>query len=111
MVEASASLGRKVDVNVNNLACVSTNSFFRPVSSEARSLDGKRVHMALIDEVHEHPTGMVVEKMQLGTKGRRQPLIFEITNAGYDRWAFQLPQKPPSRGPWHMLCMLAARLR
>jgi phage terminase large subunit-like protein len=28
---------------------------------------------------------MVVDKMRAGTKGRRQALIFEITNAGYDR--------------------------
>ncbi len=85
MVEASPVLSSRVEVNVGNLAVLSTNSFFRPVSSEARSLDGKRVHMALIDELHEHPTAMVVEKMQAGTKGRRQPLIFEITNSGYDR--------------------------
>jgi len=85
MVEASPALSRRVSVNVRNLAVLSTNSYFRPVSSEARSLDGKRVHFALIDELHEHPSAMVVDKMQAGTKGRRQPLIFEITNSGYDR--------------------------
>ena len=84
MVEASPALSHRIDVNVNNLAHVGSGSFFRPVSSEARSLDGKRVHMALIDELHEHPDGLVLEKMQLGTKGRRQPLTFEITNSGYD---------------------------
>jgi phage terminase large subunit-like protein len=41
--------------------------------------------MAIIDELHEHPTAIVVDKMSAGTKGRRQPLIFEITNSGYDR--------------------------
>src|SRR5205085_11297048 len=45
----------------------------------------KRVHMALIDEIHEHPGSLVVDKMRAGTKGRRQALIVEITNAGYDR--------------------------
>jgi phage terminase large subunit-like protein len=85
MVESSPALSHRVDVNVGNLAFAKTNSFFRPVSSEARSLDGKRVFIALIDELHEHRTSMVVEKMQAGTKGRRQPLIFEITNSGYDK--------------------------
>lgn len=85
MVAASPALSSRVEVNVNNLAVLATNSFFRPVSSEARSLDGKRVHMALIDEVHEHQSSLVIDKMQAGTKGRRQPLILEITNAGYDR--------------------------
>lgn len=85
MIQASPELVKRVSVNVHNIAVESTNSYFRPVSSEARSLDGKRVFMAIVDELHEHPTPLVVEKMQAGTKGRRQPLIFEITNSGYDR--------------------------
>lgn len=70
---------------VYNLADFSSGSFFRPVSAEGRGLDGKRVHCAIIDEVHEHPTEIVVEKMRAGTKGRTQALIFMITNSGYDR--------------------------
>src|SRR5262245_25267135 len=85
MVTASPALSRRIDRTVNNLAVLSTNSFFRPVSSEARGLDGKRVHIAVIDEIHEHPSSHVVDKMRAGTKGRRQALIFEITNSGYDR--------------------------
>lgn len=83
MVEGSPRLSAKIEVNVGNLS-VGT-SFFRPVSSEKRGLDGKRVHMALIDELHEHPSGIVVDKMRAGTKNRRNPLVFEITNSGYDR--------------------------
>lgn len=85
MVAASPELRRRVDVAVHNLSVRRTHSFMRPVSSEARSLDQKRVHMALIDEIHEHPTDAVVNKMRAGTKGRRRALIVEITNAGYDR--------------------------
>jgi phage terminase large subunit-like protein len=85
MVDASPALSKRIDKTAHNLAYLSTQSFFRPVSSEGRSLDGKRVHMALIDEIHEHRTPIVVDKMRAGTKGRRQALIFEITNSGYDR--------------------------
>lgn len=85
MIKASELLSSRVTQTVNNLAVMRTNSFFRPVSSEGRGLDGKRVHMAIIDEVHEHPTPTVVDKMRAGTKGRRQPMIVEITNSGYDR--------------------------
>jgi phage terminase large subunit-like protein len=85
MVDASPELTKRIDKTAHNLAFIPTQSFFRPVSSEGRSLDGKRVHMALIDEIHEHRTPVVVDKMRAGTKGRRQALIFEITNSGYDR--------------------------
>jgi phage terminase large subunit-like protein len=70
---------------VYNLADLKSGSYFRPVSAEGRGLDGKRVHCAIIDEVHEHPNDQVVEKMRAGTKGRRQGLIFMITNSGVDR--------------------------
>lgn len=85
MVQASPYLRDAIDMKVNNLAIASTGSFFRPVSSEKRGLDGKRVSGALIDELHEHPTPIVVNKMRAGTKGRRNALIVEITNSGYDR--------------------------
>lgn len=85
MVQASPDLRALVDQKVNNLAVLETGSFFRPISSEKRGLDGKRVHGAVIDELHEHPTAIVVDKIRAGTKGRRNALIFEITNSGYDR--------------------------
>ncbi len=85
MVEASPELLGRLDRKVNNLAVLETGSFFRAISSEKRGLDGKRVHGALIDELHEHPTAIVVNKMRKGTKGRRNALIVEITNSGFDR--------------------------
>ena len=89
MVAASPELSKRLQSTgqrkVTNLAHLKSNSFFRPISSERRGLDGKRVHCALIDEVHEHSSPVVIDKLVAGTKGRDQPLIFEITNAGYDR--------------------------
>jgi phage terminase large subunit-like protein len=84
-VEGSEALLRRLIVDKGNIGYAAQNSFFRPVSSEHRGLDGKRPHIALIDEIHEHPSDIVVNKMRAGTKGRRQALIFEITNSGYDR--------------------------
>ena len=75
MVEASAGLSAHITKSgkkaVYNLLHRPTNSFFRPVSSEHKGLDGKRVHYAAVDELHEHPTPQVVQKMRAGTKGRR----------------------------------------
>lgn len=89
MVQQSPALSRRLLVSgirtPYNIAFYERGSFFRPISSEGRALDGKRVHGALIDEVHEHPTATVVDKMRSGTKGRRQGLIVEITNSGFDR--------------------------
>jgi len=84
-VEGSEALNELLVVGQHNIAYIKENSFFRPVSSEKRGLDGKRPHFALIDEIHEHPNSIVVDKIRAGTKGRRQALIVEITNSGYDQ--------------------------
>lgn len=70
-----------------NIAYLETGSFFRPISSESqgRGKSGYRPHCVLLDEIHEHPTNAMVEFMRAGTKGRRQALIFMITNSGVDR--------------------------
>jgi phage terminase large subunit-like protein len=67
-----------------NIAFLQTGSFFRAIASD-NSQSGPRPHCALIDEIHEHKDSTVVEMMRAGTKGRRQALIFMITNSGVDR--------------------------
>lgn len=85
MVLASPALLKRCTVLENNIHFNKTGSYFRPLSAEARALDGKRVHCAIVDELHEHRTALVVDKMTAGTKGRRQALVIRITNSGYDR--------------------------
>lgn len=69
-----------------NLAYLDKGSFFRVISSDnKRGKSGPRPHMALIDEIHEHPDGNVIEMLRAGFKFRRQPLSFMITNSGHDK--------------------------
>ncbi len=82
---ACPPLLNRLSVGHSNIAYLEKSSFFRPVSAEGRGLDGKRPHGVIVDELHEHPTAAVVEKMRAGTKGRTRALIFEITNSGYDQ--------------------------
>lgn len=89
MVQQSPELTKRLacsgtGMNIWNLAYLKTGSFFRPISSDDGQ-SGPRPHMALIDEVHEHKTNMVVEMMRAGTKSRKQALIFMITNSGSNK--------------------------
>lgn len=69
-----------------NLAYLPSASFFRPISREAgKTGSGPRPHMALCDEVHEHPDRGIMEMLERGFKFRRQPLLLMITNSGSDR--------------------------
>jgi phage terminase large subunit-like protein len=85
MVTASPDLTRVVYQSQNSLAYEPTLSFFRPVSNEKRSKSGPRPHIVIIDEVHESADAVIINKYRAGTKRRAQPILFEITNAGFDR--------------------------
>lgn len=73
-----------VGENAWNLAYHQTGSFFRPISADDGQ-SGPRPHIALLDEVHEHRNGNVVEMLRAGTKSRRQALMFMITNSGVSK--------------------------
>lgn len=69
-----------------NIAYLKTSSFFRPVSRETKKTgSGPRPHFALVDELHEHADGGIIEILERGFKFRRQPLLLMITNSGSDR--------------------------
>jgi phage terminase large subunit-like protein len=85
MAEASDDLRELLEIKAHHLFCPDNRGILRPVSSEGRGLDGKRVFGALIDEVHQHPTPVVCDKMRAGIKRRLNGLVFEITNSGFDR--------------------------
>lgn len=89
MVQHSPELSARITksgtgLNVWNLANVQTRSFFRPISSDDGQ-SGPRPHIALLDEIHEHKDGYVVEMLKAGQKSRRQPLLVGITNSGTDK--------------------------
>jgi len=48
-------------------------------------MDGLNVHGAIIDELHMHKTPDVWNVLETATAARRQPLLFAITTAGFDR--------------------------
>ncbi len=85
MVDASPPLRARITRTVNNLAVIPTSSWFRPLSADATKMDGLNVHFAAVDEVHEHPNAEIIQKLNTATGARREPLIFEITTAGYNR--------------------------
>ena len=87
MVGASPDLRRMVRHwrSSNTLVVEKTGNKYQPLGADADSMDGLNVHMALIDELHAHKTPGVVEVLETATGARRQPMIVEITTAGYDR--------------------------
>jgi phage terminase large subunit-like protein len=94
---AEASLKRYVKVSKFSITVPKNPSAkFIALAAEGKTLDGKNVHCALIDELHEHPSGEVYSKLKTGTGARRQPLIVAITtqHACRARWMRTAGQGP-----------------
>lgn len=92
MVDQSPQLSGRmhksgVGANAWNLACLQNGSFFRPISADDGQ-SGPRPHVALLDEIHEHRNGNVVEMLRAGTKSRRQAMIVMITNSGAGKQSY-----------------------
>lgn len=85
MVKASPMLRSRVGVFKDNLHVEATHSKYMPLGADGDTMDGLNVQAAIIDEVHAHKTRAVVDVLDTATGSRRQPLILEITTAGWDR--------------------------
>lgn len=89
MVKQSPVLSSKLMLSGNNpvhtITHMKSGSFFKPISREdGKTGSGPRPHMALIDELHEHPDRNIVEMLERGFKFRQQPLSLIMTNSGSD---------------------------
>lgn len=72
--------------STNTVYVESTNSVFRPLSrDQGGNHDGLNVHGGLIDELHAHKTREIFDVIETGTGARKQPLLWLITTAGFNR--------------------------
>ena len=68
-----------------NISMPSTGSKFEPLGSDASTTDGLNIHGVVADEIHAWRNRDLWDKLETATGARRQPLIFAITTAGFDR--------------------------
>ncbi len=94
MVESSPLLRRHIGVRLNELYNPRPGRAdkFVPLGRDSKSLDGLNPHGAILDEVHAHPTSEIYDVIKSGLGARRQPLIWEITTAGFDLSSFGYSQ-------------------
>lgn len=85
MAKSSPAVRREVTIFRDNIHIMDTASKFEPLSADTNTLDGLNVHGAIVDEIHAHKTREVWDILETATGARRQPIMFAITTAGYDR--------------------------
>ena len=84
-IAASPDLSASLHVLADNISSLSTGSKIELLPSTAQAIDGINVHGAIVDELHRHKKREAWDVATGGTASRRQPLVFAITTAGYDK--------------------------
>lgn len=87
MIHQSPSLSKRCkDVaSQKRIVYQATNSYYQVLSAEAYSKHGINAHGILFDELHTQPNRDLWDVLTTSVGSRRQPLVFVMTTAGYDR--------------------------
>jgi phage terminase large subunit-like protein len=59
-------------------------STFKPWSSDSGKKDGYNPSFAIVDEYHAHRDNSMMDVIKSGLGGRREPIVFMITTAGFN---------------------------
>jgi phage terminase large subunit-like protein len=85
MVKSSPALSKMLRIYKDNIHIPDTAAKFVPLGADSDTMDGLNVHCAIVDEIHAHKTRDTWDLLETATGARRQPLMFGISTAGFDR--------------------------
>lgn len=92
MVQASPHLRRHIAERRSELYVKGKADKFVPLGRDSTTMDGLNPHGGILDEVHAHPTREIYDVIKSGIGARRQPLIWQITTAGFNLASFGYEQ-------------------
>ncbi len=72
-------------VNTHDLKVSGSASVFKTFSSDANSVEGCSPYLAVIDELHAHPSRELYDNLETAATKRPGSLLWSITTAGNDR--------------------------
>jgi len=85
MVRHALRLRERIVSLALSLSDSATSQKFEPLGADSEKIDGLNVHGATVDEFHAHKTPAMWTVIDTATGARRQPLLFAITTAGFNR--------------------------
>jgi phage terminase large subunit-like protein len=77
-------IAKRVD-STKRILKPASGSFYRAIPADAAGSHGFNAHGVIFDELHVQPNRELWDVLTTSTGARRQPLVFAITTAGYDR--------------------------
>jgi phage terminase large subunit-like protein len=85
LVGGSPALGKHFQAMQHKIVHKPSGSYFQPVANVGDAQHGADLHGYVVDELHLHKTGALIEALETGTGSRVQPLGLFITTADSGR--------------------------
>src|SRR5258706_4717637 len=82
MVTEEPELANRATVFRRSIECTSNGGILKVINAAAKTKFGGNLHGALIDELHVHPDGDLVDVLERSMRARTQPLVLFTTTAG-----------------------------
>lgn len=67
-----------------SIPCYQNGGFIQPINAKSESQDGWNPHVGILDELHAHKNRGLYDVIRSGMGGRKNPLLWVITTAGYN---------------------------
>jgi len=71
-------------ITTRSLINEQSSSFFKPISADAKTLDGVNPHLGIVDEYHEASDTSIPDNLESGMVAREQPLLAIVTTRGFN---------------------------
>ena len=100
MADASEQLTAclKINRSTRNIGYGATNSYYRALAANPRTMEGRQIHCCIIDELHIWRGREAWDALRYGFRARTNPLQFIITTAGDDDQSVCYQQLERARG-------------
>jgi phage terminase large subunit-like protein len=85
MIRQEPELQNRCQIYQHSIVINETNSFYKPLSSEAGVNEGINSQIVVVDELHKQPNRELVDVLDTSQAARRQPLMIYLTTSDYDR--------------------------
>jgi phage terminase large subunit-like protein len=70
--------------NTRQIKNLASESFFKPIAKDSKTLDGIKASAGIVDEFHEAKTDEILRNLSSAMVNRSQPLLIIITTAGFN---------------------------
>jgi len=93
MIKGSPGLTEMLSLRVKEIRFDQRESVWKPLGADSETLDGLNPSLALMDELHAWANRDLWDVIDDGMGARLQPLIFQITTAGSNRFGICMEQR------------------